>query len=174
MRLVTLAVLGALTVPVTLAAQAAEHPRESQLRMLAYQRKVLLAMADSMPERLYRDKATPTQRDFAQQVHHAANTVYYISSAILKGPKATLPDTGVALNSRAGLKQFINGAFDYAEGVFQSENAAARAGTSDLFGMKMPTWQVWDEMHTHTVWTAGQIVGNFRKQGMAPPEFTFF
>ena len=98
MRLVTLAVLGALTVPAALAAQAAEHPRESQLRMLAYQRKVLLAMADSMPERLYRDKATPTQRDFAQQVHHAANTVYYISSAILKGPKATLPDTGVALN----------------------------------------------------------------------------
>lgn len=174
MRLVTLAVLGALTVPATLAAQAGENPRDNQHRMLAYQRKMLLAMADSMPERLYRDKATPTQRDFAQQMHHAANSVFYISSAILKGPRATLPDTGVALNSRTGMRQFINGAFDYAEGVFRSQNAAARAGTTDLFGMKMPTWQVWDEIYTHTVWTAGQIVGNFRKQGMAPPGFTFF
>jgi hypothetical protein len=33
---------------------------------------------------------------------------------------------------------------------------------------------VWDEVFTHTVWTAGQVVGNFRKQGMAPPAFSFF
>jgi hypothetical protein len=174
MRLSAILILGACTLaPIALKAQT-ENPKDNQLKMLAYQRKVLLAMADSMPERLYRDKATPTQRDFAQQLHHAAGTVFYISSAVLKGPKATLPDTGVALNSRAGIKQYINGAFDYAEGVFRSENAAARGGTADLFGMKMPTWQVWDEMYTHTVWTAGQIVGNFRKQGMAPPGFTFF
>ena len=38
----------------------------------------------------------------------------------------------------------------------------------------MPGWQVWDEIHTHTVWTAGQVVANFRKNGMAPPAFTFF
>jgi hypothetical protein len=38
----------------------------------------------------------------------------------------------------------------------------------------MPAWQVWDEIHTHTVWTAGQVVANFRKHGMAPPSFTFF
>lgn len=38
----------------------------------------------------------------------------------------------------------------------------------------MPPWQVWDEIYTHTVYMAGQIVGNFRKQGMAPPQFSFF
>jgi hypothetical protein len=164
-----------LTVPATLVAQTGgESPRDSQLRMLAYQRKMLLAMADSMPERLYRDKATPTQRDFAQQLHHAANTAAYIASATLKGPPLSLPDTAVALNSRAGMRQFINGAFDYAEGVFKAETPAARAATADLFGQKMPAWQVWDEIYTHTVWTAGQVVGNFRKQGMAPPAFSFF
>jgi hypothetical protein len=151
-----------------------ENPRENQLKMLVYQRKMLIAMADSMPERLYRDKATPTQRDFAQQMYHSANTVFYIASAVLKGPKASLPDTGVALNSRTGLKQYINGAFDYAETVFKSENAAIRAAQTDLFGMKMPTWQVWDEIYTHTVYMGGQVVGNFRKQGMAPPAFGFF
>ena len=29
-------------------------------------------------------------------------------------------------------------------------------------------------IHMHTVWTAGQVVGNFRKHNMAPPAFTFF
>jgi len=174
MRLFALAVVGGLTIPGLLTAQGGENPRESQLKMLGYQRKMLLAMADSMPERLYRDKATPTQRDFAQQMYHAANTVFYISSATLKGPKATLPDTGVALNSRTGMKQYINGAFDYAERVFKAENPATRVGTTDLFGTRMPTWQVWDEIYTHTVYMAGQIVGNFRKQGMAPPRFSFF
>ncbi len=159
--------------PMRLSAQT-ENPKENQLKMLAYQRKVLLAMADSMPERLLRDKATPTQRDFAQQMYHSANTVYYISSAVLKGPKASMPDSSVALNTRVGMKKFINGAFDYAEGVFKSENATARAAQTDLFGTKMPTWQVWDEIYTHTVYMAGQMVGNFRKQGMAPPSFSFF
>ena len=159
---------------VALAQSGTESPRDYQLKMLGYQRKVLLAMADSMPERLYRDKATPTQRDFAQQLHHAANTAAYIASATLKGPPLSLPDTGSTFNSRAGMRRFINGAFDYMEGVFKSENASARAQTVDLFGQKMPAWQVWDEVFTHTVWTAGQVVGNFRKQGMAPPAFSFF
>ena len=56
----------------------------------------------------------------------------------------------------------------------KAQSAAARTETVDLFGQKMPAWQVWDEIYTHTVWTAGSIVANFRKNGMAPPEFTFF
>lgn len=174
MRLSTVVVLGICALaPATLRAQT-ENPRESQLKMLAYQRKLLLAMADSMPERLYRDKATPTQRDFAQQMYHSANTVYYISLAVLKGPKASMPDSSVALNTKVGMKQFINAAFDYADRVFKSESAANRTAETSLFGNKMPTWQVWDEIYTHTVYMAGQMVGNFRKQGMAPPAFGFF
>ena len=52
-----------------------ESYRETQLRMLGLQRRVLLSMVDSMPEALYRDKVTPVQRDFAQQIHHAASAV---------------------------------------------------------------------------------------------------
>lgn len=36
--------------------------------MLEYQRDVLVAMVDSMPERLFTDAATPGQRNFGQQV----------------------------------------------------------------------------------------------------------
>jgi len=36
---------------------------------------------------------------------------------------------------------------------------ASRSEAGDLFGMRMPRWQIWDELHMHTVWTAGQIGG---------------
>jgi hypothetical protein len=171
----TLLALSAFTVAFRLSAQTGDgHASAVQLRMLEHQRKMLLAMADSMPERLYRDKATPAQRDFAQQIHHAANSAAYIASAVLKGGAMSLPDTGTAFGSRAGLERFVNGAFDFAVKVFKGQSSAARTETVNLFGQSMPAWQVWDEIQTHTVWTAGQVVANFRKNGMAPPSFTFF
>ena len=161
------------TTPALVTAQG-ENSRDAQGRMLDYERKVLLAMVDSMPERLYRDKATPAQRDFAQQIQHAAGVVGYIVGNVLKGPKTAPADTAKVLNSRAALRQYVSAVFDNASTHLKAQSAAARAETIDLFGQKMPGWQVWDEIYTHTVWTAGTIVGNFRKNGMAPPEFTFF
>jgi hypothetical protein len=151
-----------------------EAHREYQLRMLEHQRKLLLAMADSMPERLYRDKASAGQRDFAQQIHHAAGAAAYVAAQAMKAAPATLPDTAKALNSRAGLRGAVNSAFDYLGGLLKAQTTQARGEMTEIFGQKMPVWQVWDEIHSHTLWTAGQVVANFRKQGMAPPAFTFF
>ncbi len=153
---------------------SAQHAKESQAKMIDHQKKMLLAMADSMPERLYRDKATPVQRDFAQQIHHAASAAAYIVGATMGAPRPTLPDTAAAFGTRQGLKQYITGAFDFAKTALNAQTDASRNETVDLFGTKMPRWQVWDEIFTHTVWTAGQVVANFRKHGMAPPAFTFF
>ena len=171
--LITLATLAA-AAPALAQAPAAGSPREYQLRMLEHQRKLLLAMADSMPERLYRDRVTPEQRDFAQQIHHAASAAAFIASTTMNGPKLTLPDTAAAFKNRSELRAFVNAAYDYAATLLRDQNDAARVETVKLFGQSMPRWQVWDEIHTHTVWTAGQVVANFRKNGMAPPAFTFF
>ena len=172
-----IALAAALTAAPMLHAQStapSEVPREYQLKQLEHQRKFLLAMADSMPERLYRDKATPAQRDFAQQIHHAASAVPFLLSMVVKGPKPNLPDSAASVSNKAGLKRYVNAAYDYAGGVLKSQTAADRAREVDLFGSKMPGWQVWDEIELHTIWTAGQVVANFRKNGMAPPAFTFF
>ena len=175
MRLAPFVLLSLLTAPTLVAQTAGENPKESQLRMLENQRTLLLSMADSMPERLYRDKATPGQRDFAQQVHHAASAAVFIGNAAAGGTRpSTLPDTATTFNTRAGLKQYINGAYDHLATLLKNQTAASRAEMYTLFGQQMPRWQVWDEIHTHTVWTAGQVVANFRKNGMAPPPFTFF
>jgi len=158
----------------TAAAQSAGTPREVQLRMLEHQRKVLLQMVDSMPERLYRDKVTAPQRDFAGQIHHAAGAAAMIARQTMAGAAMALPDTAVAFNTRAGLRSFVTAAYDYAAGLLKTQSEASRSESVSLFGFQMPRWQVWDEIHLHTVWTAGQVVANFRKHNMAPPAFSFF
>jgi len=152
-----------------------ESYRQVQLKALALQRRTLLAMADSMPERLYRDKVTPIQRDFAQQIAHASGgAMGFVIPMALGVPQPQLPDTATAFNSRAGLRAYINATYDWAEGVMRNQTMADRNTVVQLFGSPMPKWQVWDEMHQHTFWTAGQVVANFRKNGMAPPGFGFF
>ena len=176
MRAVLLAGLIMLVLAPGVAAQTftPDTYRTYQLGQLEHQRKFLLAMADSMPEKLYRDRAAEGQRDFAQQIHHAAAGAVFVASQAFKTKAAGLPDTASAFNTRAGLRKFVNAAFDQLGGWLKSQPADTRAASVDLFGEKMPGWQVWDEIHTHTIWTAGQAVANFRKHGMAPPAFSFF
>ena len=152
-----------------------ESYRQVQLKALGLQRRTLLAMADSMPERLYRDKVTPIQRDFAQQLAHASGEAMgFVIPMALSVPQPQLPDTAASLNSRVGLRAYINATYDWAEGVMRGQTLADRNTVVQFFGAAMPKWQVWDEMHQHTFWTAGQVVANFRKNGMAPPGFGFF
>ncbi len=152
-----------------------ESYREVQISMLELQRSMLLAMADSMPESLYRDRATEVQRDFAQQIHHATSTIVWICERVFGADPISLPDTSVVLNSREGLTNYINEVYDYGVTVLADQAADDRATMVDFFGgVQIPKWQIWDEFHQHTVWTAGQLVANFRNHGMAPPGFGFF
>jgi hypothetical protein len=148
--------------------------RETQLKMLELQRRLLLAMADSMPEPLYRDKATPAQRDFASQLHHCAAAVAMIGSRFFGVAAPQLPDTAAVLNTRAGMRAYVNGVYDWAGATLRAQSDQDRAVVIRFFSTQVPRWQVWDEVHQHTWWTAGQVVANFRKHGMAPPGFGFF
>ena len=180
MRVITTIAALACVATVAAAQEQAPEPmpesyREVQISMLELQRSMLLAMADSMPESLYRDRATPIQRDFAQQIYHAASSIVWICQRVFGADPVTLPDTTVALNSREGLTTYLNGVFDYGAEVLRTQSAEDRATVVPFFGgVEIPKWQIWDEFHQHTVWTAGQLVANFRNHGMAPPGFGFF
>jgi DinB superfamily len=168
----------ALLLALPASAQSAAMPesyRQVQLNALELERKTLLAMVDSMPENLYHDKVTPIQRDFSQQIEHASGSVVFIVTRFLGATGPARPDSAKSyLNSRAGLRGYVNAVYDWAGNVLKTQSESDRSKTVDLFGTKMPGWQVWDEIHQHTFWTAGQIVANFRKNGMAPPGFGFF
>ena len=175
MRVLLTAALAACVATSAVAQGMPEGHREAQLRMLDTQRSMLLAMADSMPENLYRDKVTPIQRDFAQQIHHCASALAFIAARYFEAEMPALSDTATTFNSREGLRAYLNGAYDFAEGILRDQPADDRGTVVNFFGqMEIPKWQIWDEIHVHTMWTAGQVVANFRKNGMAPPAFTFF
>ena len=147
-----------------------------QLAALKEQRRLLLAMADSMQEQYYRQSVTPPQRTFAQQVQHAAGSAAMIAGGFTSATKAnwSFADTAAANGTRAGLKAYINSAYDFAEARLAAQTPADRAAIFDLFGAKRAGWQIWDEINQHTMWTAGQIVANFRMHGNPPPAFGFF
>lgn len=149
--------------------------RGTQLAALQTQRKLLLSFADSMPERLYRDRATPAQRDFAGQLHHAVSSALFIAYGYVRSARPPAADTAAILNTRAGMKRFIESSYDSLEVLLKGQSDADRDQRFKFFsGQFMPRWQLWDELNQHTIWTAGQVVANFRKNGMAPPSFLFF
>jgi hypothetical protein len=150
-------------------------PRAIQRRHLEWERTTLLAMAEAMPEELYRDSATPEQRDFAQQVHHAAGFAPIVCAGYLTDAEPNLPDTTIALNSTEGLVSFLNAAYDFAIEALESHPEEDRGTLVDFIGgVRIPKAEALDQAHLHAAWTMGQLVANFRKQGMAPPAFTFF
>ena len=150
--------------------------REVQLQAQETQRALLLSMADSMPEVYYRVRVTPAQRDFAQQIHHAANADLFIVLHYVLGLDSLpfIQDTVATFNSRNGLERFINAAYDYSTRVLRDQADADRQTVIWYFGHRIPKWQIWDELNQHTLWTAGQVVANFRALGMAPPPFLYF
>lgn len=178
MRLLSLFLAATVALPGTATAQAAaampEGYRDVIVRKLTVERNLLLQMADSMPERLYRDKVTPIQRDFAQQLHHVTLALTYFGPRLMGVAAPTIPDTATALNSRAGLRNLITATYDWAEATVRAQSPQDLTTRVEFFGQQIPRWQVWDELHQHSIWTAGQVVANFRKHGMAPPGFTFF
>ena len=152
----------------------AKEYRAVQQNALKAQRKLLLSFADSMPERLYRDRATPVQRSFSEQVHHIVSANMFIANGFLLGRPYADADTAQVLNSRADLKKYITERYDTLDQMLAEQTDADRDIQVKFFGTMIPRWQVWDELNQHTMWTAGQVVANFRKNGMAPPSFLFF
>ena len=150
--------------------------RDIQLRAQETQRTLLLSMVDSMPEQFYRIPAAEGQRDFAQQIHHAANANQYIISHFILGwdTLPIRPDTGLVFNSRAALRAFVNASYAFSIRALTEESNDDRQVLIWYFGQKIPKWMVWDELNQHTIWTAGQIVANFRSHGMPPPSFLYF
>lgn len=159
-----------------LAAQTAPvAPRSVQIRQLEWQKNTLLSMAEAMPENLYSDKVTPEQRSFAEQLMHAAGFAPMVCGRFISGTQPSLPDPEAATANRASLVGFVNAAYDFCLEAVESQSDDDRQTVVDFFGgMRIPKAETLDHVYLHTVWTLGQVVANFRKHGMAPPEFVFF
>lgn len=151
------------------------NPRDLQIRQLEWQQSFMLALADSMPENLYRDKATPEQRDFAHQLFHAAIYPQLICTRAILGETFTPPDTTAIYSDPDALKAFIRESIEGCKDVVRNQTDEDRAALVRGFeGDQVPKSELLDQVYLHSAFTLGQVVANFRKHGMAPPEYPFF
>lgn len=148
--------------------------RAVQRASLASQRNFLQAMADSMPEGSFDVVDNPGQRSFAEHVYHAAVANAQAVDRFIDGPAFDAPDPATAVASRSELKEAVDRGFDYIESLLDAQSESDRQASMQFAGRSIPGWQFWDELNEHTYWTLGEIVGNFRSLGMAPPAFRFF
>ena len=177
MRVMTILVLMVVcTVGLTAQTASTVPPKETQIRQLEWQKNTLIAMADSMPENLFRDKVTPEQRDFAQQILHAAGFSNFVVGRFLGESEPSPPDTASVLNSRVALKAFLAEAFDTSIETLENVSEETRTSRQPFFGQgdPIPLAEFLDQAYLHAAFTIGQIVANFRKHGMAPPAFVSF
>lgn len=174
MRLITVAALSLLATP--LLAQQAPPPgfRDRQIADFERERRMTLAMVDSMPEGLLHFKPVKEVRDFAQQIAHAATPVAIFASRTKGGPVPVLGDSTVYLNAKPALRALVVKAYDYALGVLRETPEADYTVPVAFAGQQMPRWRVFALAHEHSVWTRGELVSYFRLNGMAPPAFDLF
>jgi DinB family protein len=148
--------------------------KEQQIADFERERRMTLAMVDSMPERFLHFKPVPEVRDFAQQIAHAAVPVS-IFAAVAKGEKPpAVGDSTAYLNSKQALKEAVNKSYDYALGVLKGMSDADYTGTTTFAKAPRARWRIIELAHEHSVWTRGELVSYFRLNGMAPPAFDLF
>jgi DinB superfamily len=148
--------------------------QQQQIADLERERRMTLAMVDSMPERLLHFKPVPEVRDFAQQIAHAAVPVAGFTFRARGGEPPAVGDSTVYLNSKTALRETVVKAYDYALQALRSFTPEEYVGTVKFVRQDMPRWRVVALAHEHSVWTRGELVGYFRLNGMAPPAFDLF
>lgn len=174
MRTASVVLLSLLAVPL-LAQQAPPAGfREQQIADLERERRMTLAMVDSMPEKFLHFKPVPEVRDFAQQIAHASIPIAGFSSRAKGGPPPNPGDSTAYLNQKPALRALVVKSYDYALDVLKGLSEADYAGATAFAKQQMPRWRIFALAHEHSVWTRGELVSYFRLNGMAPPAFDLF
>lgn len=151
-----------------------EAYRDVQRTTLATQRDLLMRMIDSIPVAVLRRPVHVGRRDFSQQIHHAATSIADALAQVLRVQPPSWPDTTMTLSSKDGLRSTVELAFGFLDSVLTNQTLDERNAVVSFAGREVHRWQLFDEFNEHTLWTAGQIVGNFRDANLGPPAFKFF
>ena len=172
-------VLAALLVPAVAQGQdplGGEAHRQIQLEDLRNQRMVLLALVEEMPAEWLNDADHDGQRTFAQQIAHAGVAFAVVAHRLFSEEGHAYeapPDAETRQYDKRVLVETVNQAFRAIEEVMASQPESTRVRMMSFQGQQVPVWQVWDELAEHAAWMGGQTVGNFRKHGIAPPNYRY-
>jgi len=150
-------------------------PISVQLRQIEWQRSVILEMIDAMPAEHFRDSVTPEQRDFADQLFHAAMVSEFLCEMGILDEAPAPPETDTFRGDAESLKGYITASYGRCEELLADLTEEKHAEVIQPFGGSgMPRGELLDQGYLHAAMTLGQVVANFRKHGMAPPPFPPF
>lgn len=174
MRALHVVVLSLLAAPLLAQQAPPAGYRDQQIADFERERRMTLAMVDSMPEKFLHFKPVPEVRDFAQQIAHASMPIAGFASRAKGGPPPAPGDSTVYLNQKPALRDLVVKSYDYAIGALKGLTDADYAAPTAFAKQQMPRWRIFELAHEHSVWTRGELVSYFRLNGMAPPAFDLF
>ena len=125
----------------------------------------IMKSADAMPESKYSYRPTKDVRSFAEILNHVADISYILCSNV-KG-EAT-PATATAKGSKAEIKAYLKGAFDYCDGVYSGFTDAHLNDPADFFGFKTNKMFILTQVGNHDALHYGNLVTYLRINGVEP------
>ena len=125
----------------------------------------IMNAADAMPESKYSYRPTKDVRSFAEILDHVADISYILCSNV-KG-EAT-PGTAAAKGSKAEIKAYLKGAFDYCDGVYSGFTDAHLNDPADFWGAKTNKMFILTQVGNHDALHYGNLVTYLRLNGLEP------
>ena len=125
----------------------------------------IMNSADEMPEAKYSYRPTKEVRSFAEILIHLAD-ISYILCSNAKG-EAT-PGSAAAKGSKAEIKAYLKGSFDYCDGVYSGFTDAHLNDPANFFGAKTNKMFILTQVGNHDALHYGNLVTYLRINGLEP------
>jgi uncharacterized damage-inducible protein DinB len=125
----------------------------------------IMNSADEMPESKYSYRPTKEVRSFAEILTHVADISYILCSNV-KG-EAT-PGMAAAKGSKAEIKAYLKGAFDYCDGVYSGFTDAHLNDPANFFGVKTNKMFILTQVGNHDALHYGNLVPYLRINDLVP------
>ncbi|UCF18216.1 MAG: DinB family protein [Gemmatimonadota bacterium] len=150
----------------------AEAVRAMLIRGFEQSRDMDLDYCRAMPDSALRWKPNPEVRDYAQQiVHISEGNLGIVAGAVMGAAPPSLGDSAVYLSDAAALEAAVSQAYDWVLEGLRDISAEELAVQTNLFGMDMAKWRVYNFALVHAYWTRGQLVPYVRAHGVQPPQY---
>ena len=150
----------------------AEAVRDMLIRGFEQSRDMDLDYCRAMPDSALRWKPNPEVRDYTQQIMHIAQgNLGMVAGAVMNVAPPSMGDSAVYLNDAAALEGAVSQAYDWVLEGLRTISAEELAAQTELFGMEMAKWRVYNFALVHAYWTRGQLVPYVRAHGLQPPQY---
>jgi uncharacterized damage-inducible protein DinB len=155
--------------------EAAVKPADPELKVVLDSwndiGRKLTAMAEDFPEDKYDFKPTPAQRSFAEQMLHAAGSMYYFTDPVMgKKPSAAEDPKRDQYKNKADIVAFVKKSFADGAAAIQSKGETGLMQTVVYGDQEARVLDIAYGIIEHSGEHYGQLVVYYRLAGLVPPE----